>query len=272
MNPYQSAKDLFVDDYDLSSYFDSLTFEYAKKSLIDAITVHDTPLVFLLGAPGSGKSFLLNLLTKQIAKQQTNLKIGKFFTHPYFDEKEFLEILLSLAGKNIERNVQTTESLMSQLKKNFSNLEYTIIIDEAQLLHEEQIELIRILSDQKIFQFVLSMHKKEGDFILDKPHFKSRTTKVIEIQQLQDHEVARYIENRLIQNNLSEIASMFTKRDIALINQYAGRNFRSTKKIIRTLFEILNIAEKEDLHKKYKKISERTITMAAIDTGLLDVK
>lgn len=268
MNQYAVAKELFADDFDLSGYFDSLTFEYAKKSLIDAITAHDTPLVFLLGAPGSGKSFLLHYITKKV---QT-IRIAKHFTHPYFDDKEFLEILLSLAGKNIERNELTTEALISNLRRNFNNLEYTIFIDEAQLLTEDQIELIRILSDQKIFQFVLAMHKKEGQYILEKDHFKSRTTRVIELEALQDHEVARYIEGRLISNNLSELAALFKKRHYKQIGIYSERNFRTTKKLVKTLFEIMNIAHKEDLNKKYIKVNTKTLTMAAIDIGLIDVE
>jgi replication-associated recombination protein RarA len=268
MNQYAVAKELFTDDFDLGGYFDSLTFEYAKKSLIDAITAHDTPLVFLLGAPGSGKSFLLNFITKKVQ----NVKVAKFFTHPYFDDKEFLEILLSLAGKNIDRDELTTEALISNLRKNFSNLEYTIFIDEAQLLTEDQIELIRILSDQKIFQFVLSMHAKEGEYILNKDHFKSRTTRVIKLESLQDHEVKRYIENRLISNNLPEMATLFKDRHYKDIANHSKRNFRTIKKLVKTLFEIMNIAYKEDLDKSYKKINTKTLTMAAIDIGLIDVE
>jgi type II secretory pathway predicted ATPase ExeA len=268
MNQYAVAKELFTDDFDLSGYFDSLTFEFAKKSLVDAIRAHDTPLVFLLGNPGSGKSFLLNFVTKKIP----NVKVAKHFTHPYFDDKEFLAILLSLAGKNIEHHEMTTEALISNLRRNFGNLEYTVFIDEAQLLTEEQVELIRILSDQKIFQFVLAMHKKEGQYILNKDHFKSRTTRVIEIEALQDHEVARYIEHRLLSNNLSELASLFKPRHYKQIAQYAKRNFRTTKKLVKTLFEIMNIAYKDDLDPKYMKVNTQTLTMAAIDIGLIDVE
>ncbi len=268
MNQFGVAKELFSDDFDLSGYFDSLTFEYAKKSLVDAIIARDTPLIFLLGNPGTGKSFLLNFITKKVK----NVKVAKYFTHPYFDDKEFLEILLSLAGKNVERNMLTTEALISHLKRNFSDLEYTIFIDEAQLLTEEQVELIRILSDQKIFQFVLAMHKKEGYYILGKDHFKSRTNRVIEIEPLQNHEVARYIEHRLISNNLSDLASMFKKNHIKFINTYAQKNFRTTKKLVRTLFEIMNIAQKDDLDLSYRKVNYKTLTMSAIDIGLIDVK
>jgi len=34
----------------------------------------------------------------------------------------------------------------------------------------------------------------------------------------------------------------------------------------------MNIAHKEDLSKKFLKVSDRTLTMAAIDIGLLNVE
>jgi dephospho-CoA kinase len=268
MNQYATAKELFSDDFDLSGYFDSLTFEYAKKSLVDAITAHDTPLIFLLGNPGTGKSFLLRLISEEIP----SIKIAKFFTNPYYENKEFLESLLSLAGKNIQKDSLTTEALITALQNNFSNLEYTIFIDESQLLSEEQIELIRILSDLKIFQFVLAMHQQDGDKILQKDHFKSRTTRRVLIEELQDHEISRYIESRLISNNLSDLASEFKNRHIAFIAKFANRNFRTTKKLIKTLFEIMNIANREGFDKSYTKVNKKTLTMAAIDIGLIDVE
>ncbi len=267
MNQFAEAKDLFSDDFDLSGYFDSLTFEYAKKQLIDAMQTHDVPLVFVLGDPGTGKSFLLNYVQQKV----TSVKVAKYFTHPYFDEKEFLETLLSLAGRNIQHNEYSTEALISHLKKNFHGLEYTVFIDEAQLLSEEQVELIRILSDQKIFQFVLAMHKKEGNYILQKDHFKSRTNKRIILEGLSDKEIGRYVENRLLSNNFSDIASMFKPSHLRFIAKYANSNFRTTKKIIKTLLEILNIANREG-YKKYSSVNNATLTMAAIDTGLIDVK
>lgn len=267
MYPFSEAKTLFYDDFDLSGYFDSLSFEYAKKQLIDAMRTHEVPLVFLLGDPGTGKSFLLNYIQQKV----TSVKVAKYFTHPYFDEKEFLATLLSLAGPNVEPGEFSTEQLISRLKRTFGGLEYTVFIDEAQLLTEEQVELIRILSDQKIFQFVLAMHRKEGDYILSKDHFRSRTTKRIELEGLSDQEILRYIEHRLLSANFSDIASMFKKPHARFIERYSRGNFRSSKKIIKTVLEILNIANRED-YKEYSRLNDTTLTMAAIDAGLIDVK
>ena len=267
MNHFADAKKLFYDDFDLSGYFDSLTFEYAKKQLIEAMKTHEVPLVFVLGNPGTGKSFLLNYVHQKV----TSVKVAKYFTHPYFDEKEFLETLLSLAGKNIEHNEYSTEQLISRLKRAFGGLEYTVFIDEAQLLTEDQVELIRILSDQKIFQFVLAMHKKEGNYILSKDHFRSRTNKKIILEGLTGKEIERYIQSRLLSNNFSDIASLFKPSHIKFIKEYSQGNFRTTKKIVKTVLEILNIANREN-YTKYSKLNKATLTMSAIDIGLIDVK
>lgn len=267
MNHFAEAKALFYDDFDLSGYFDSLTFEYAKKELIETMRAHEVPLIFLLGNPGSGKSFLLNYVQQKVS----SVKVAKYFTHPYYDEKEFLATLLSLAGPNVEPGDYSTEQMISRLKHSFGGLEYTVFIDEAQLLTEDQVELIRILSDQKIFQFVLAMHRKEGDYILSKPHFRSRTTKRILLEGLSDKEISRYIEHRLLSANLSDVASMFTPAHARFIHTYSEGNFRTTKKLLKTVLEILNIASREG-YNKYSRLGKPTLTMAAIDAGLIDVK
>ncbi|OQX74787.1 MAG: hypothetical protein B6D59_01170 [Campylobacteraceae bacterium 4484_4] len=267
MNQYIEAKKLFRDDTDISGYFDSLTFEYAKRELIEAVNSHDTPLIFLLGDPGVGKSFLMHFLANRVQ----NAKIAKYFTHPYFEEKELLEALVSLTGPNVEHNQHSTQALINHLKKHFHDLEYTILIDEAQLLNEQQIELIRILSDMKLFQFVLAMHRKEGEFILQKPHFKSRVTKTIYLESLAPDEVGRYIEQRLLSHNLSDLATQFSKKHIRFIAETAKRNFRTTKKMLATLFEIMNLAHKGNMP-QYERVDTRTLTMAAIDIGLIDVE
>ncbi len=267
MNQYLEAKRLFSDDADLSGYFDSLTFEHAKRELVEAVNSHDTPLIFLLGDPGVGKSFLMQFLDNRIQ----NTKIAKYFPHPYFEEKEFLEALVSLSGPNVAHDQHSTHALINHLKKHFHDLEYTVLIDEAQLLGEEQIELIRILSDMKLFQFVLAMHRKEGEQILKKPHFKSRVTKTIYLEHLTPDEVGRYIQQRLLSHNLSDLASRFSKKHIAFISKTAQRNFRTTKKMLKTLFEIMYLAQKGGM-RAYERIDMRTLTMAAIDIGAIDVE
>jgi len=267
MNQYAIAKELFADNFDMSGYFDSFTFEHAKKELLRTLNSHEVPMTFILGNPGVGKSFLLNF----IQERADSVKIAKFYQNPQFSERELLEDLLSSTGEFVEHKSQTIETLLSNLKKHFGHLEYTVFVDEAQLLSEKQLEFMRVLGDMQLFQFVLAMHKKEGQYVLNKPHFKSRIYKTIMIDALKKEEIHRYIQNRLLSKNLSDVVSAFGKKELEFIYKTGNANFRTIKKLLKATCEVVEIARRGNL-KKYTHINETTLTMAAIDTGLIDVK
>jgi len=267
MSQFSDAKNLFIDDFDLSGYFDSFTFEMAKKELLKTLTAHEVPMTFILGNPGVGKSFLLNF----IQERADSVKIAKFFSSPNFSERELLEVLLEATGEIVEHKSHKINTLLDKLKVHYKDLEYTVFIDEGQLINENQLEFLRVLSDMKMFQFVLAMHKKEGNYVLAKPHFKSRTNRTIMIDNLKKEEVTRYIQNRLLSQNLSAVVTAFDKKQIDFIYKQAHGNFRTIKKLLKTICEIVDIAQRGNL-KKYSKVDERTLTMAAIDIGLINVK
>jgi len=268
MDKYHEAKKLFLsNEIEESIHFNSLAFEHSKSELVDALTKKENPMVFLLGDPGCGKSYLL----KYIEQNEKHIKIAKYFTYPFFEEKEFLEILLSLVGPNTKRNEYNIDKILFYLKREFGELEYVIFIDEAQHLTEELVELIRILSDQRVFQFVLAMHKKEGEYVLSKPQYQTRNPKKIVVNYLNSDEVLRYIQEILLSKNLSSVASEFKKSYVHMVRDFTNKNFRAIKKLLGALFEILEEAQKRDL-KKYSFVNKHTISMAAIDTGMLDVE
>ncbi len=267
MNQFSVAKELFKDDFDLSGYIDSFTFEIAKKELLKTLNAHEISMTFVLGDPGVGKSFLL----KFIEQRADSIKLAKFFPNPHFNERELLEVLLESAGVDIVHNTQTIDALILELKKHYQHLEYTVFIDEAQLLTEKQLEFLRVLSDMKMFQLVLAMHKKEGQYVLAKPHFKSRTTKTITLEHLKKEEITRYIQNRLLSKNLSQVTASFGKKQVDFIYKHSDANFRTSKKLLKTVCEIVEIAQLGEL-KNYNKVDDTTLTMAAIDIGLIDVK
>ena len=263
MRDFESAGVLFRDDINSIYYFDSSSAEIAKNKIKEAIDERNAPLIFLIGDPGVGKSYILKLLNEKIKETQLTV----FIDHPFFDKRDLLKLLYEAKGMEFDREI-SFNTLKDELVKEYKNTTHTIFIDEAQLLNEEQFELIRILSDTKVLQFVLSMHKEEGSVILEKKHFRSRTKVVVNYGKLDENEVYRYIQSSLISNSYSEIASMFSQSDAKKISKYTDGNFRTIKKFLYVLMKLLNYAKVNGI-KKYQKLHPNLIMMAALDLGMI---
>ncbi len=263
MRDFVNAGILFRDDINTKYYFDSSSAEIAKNKIKDAIEERNAPLIFLLGDPGVGKSYILKLLNEKIKNGQ----ITVFIDHPFFDKRDLLKLLYEAKGMEFNKEI-SFNTLKDELIKEYKNTINTIFIDEAQLLNEEQFELIRILSDTKVLQFVLSMHKEEGSVILEKKHFKSRTKVVVNYGNLDVNEVCRYIQSSLISNLHSEIAFMFSNNDAKKITKYTDGNFRTIKKFLYVLMKFLNYAKINGI-KKYQKLHPNLIMMVALDLDII---
>lgn len=263
MRDFEGAKELFVDTVDPNMYFDSMSAELAKNEIIDATKDKTVPLVFIIGDPGVGKSYILKFIDKHLKDEQ----LGILIDHPFFDKRDLLKILYSAIGLEFEKGRSFNE-LKESIVDAYKEQKHTIFIDEAQLLNEEQFELIRILSDTKVFQFVLSMHKEEGRAILQKKHFKSRTKIVIEYGNLSKEETHRYIQSTLFEHSFGEIASLFTQKHTQKIHRYANGNFRTVKKFLYSLMRLLEYAKKNG-KENYQKINDILLMMSALDIGVI---
>jgi len=263
MRDFQEAKNLFADVIDAKLYFDSTSAEVSRYKIENAIQDRYAPLIFLIGDPGVGKSYILRLISDKLEKEQLSI----FIDHPFFDKRDLLKILYEAKNLEFDKDINFN-ALKEKLLEEYKNDKHTIFIDEAQLLNEEQFELIRILGDTKIFQFVLSMHKEEGRAILEKKHFKSRTKVVIEYGKLQSDEVYRYIQSTLLMASHSDIAFMFSKATAHKITKYTQGNFRTIKKFIFTLLSLLEYAKKNGL-KKYASINTCLLQMSALEIGII---
>ncbi len=240
---YKELIDSFSDVINVDDCFHTLSFELSKKKLLTS----KSDLIFLLGNPGAGKTFLINYLMEEINDRE-------FFYFPRgFDSKE--ELLRKLYISNIETN-----------KEIFRNKNHLIIIDEAQLLDNSILEYIRTLSDTKCFNFLLSMHLNEGEKILSQSHFKSREIDVVELEAITKEDMMNFINKKLI---IFHEQNLLTASDFNLLYRFTNGNFRYIKRIMKKSFELLKFA-KENKIKKYKKINKAIITMAALDLGLVD--
>ncbi len=70
MRDFEAAGILFRDDINPKYYFDSSSAEIAKNKIKEAIDERNAPLIFLIGDPGVGKSYILKLLNSKIKNGQ----------------------------------------------------------------------------------------------------------------------------------------------------------------------------------------------------------
>ena len=258
---FQRAKELFKDRLDPSLYFDSDTSENAKKKILNTIRKGESNLTFLIGAPGTGKTYLVKLVNQVLKEQIVSIIID----NPFFSEARLMHSLLKAINRK-DINPNDTE----RVKEIYRGIRHTIFIDEAQLLNITQMELIRILSDTKVFNFVLVMHQKESEEILKKAHFRTRSKTIINIGMLKKEEILRYIQKTLLTfSSTQEFAYYFEDDVIKDIFKYTNGNFRTLKAFIHTTLELMEYAHNNFLT-KYDKIDNCISMMAAIDLGLIN--
>ena len=186
MSDYSKAIEIFDTSFDTDIYFESIASEYTKGSLLRSIEAKNIPLIFLLGEPGVGKTYMLSVLQSCFTKEKKVL----FSSESFSTQESFLHFLLE--NKVNDKNETITE-LKNKVIQKFIDTDNIIILDEAQLIDTMVFELIRILSDTKQFTFLLSMHEDEGKAIVNKKHFTSRNHRVILLDHLTKNELNKYI-------------------------------------------------------------------------------
>jgi len=204
----------FKDTINLNDFFSYFNFEIVKEEILSS----KNNLIFLLGSPGSGKTFMINYLNKNFP---TKYKIFKSFD-------------------DIDMNK-------------------TLLIDEAQLLKDNELEKLRVLSDNGV-QVLFAMHEKEGEEIIKKPQFYSRYYQKIYMKPLNYTEFERYVIKKLEKHSYPYILD---KKIIKKIYKYSKGNFRMSKKIIFRALDLLDFAIRNNL--KYRKIDKCILDMALID-------
>lgn len=153
--------------------------------------------ILLLGKSGSGKSVLLQRLTKYFE----NVKFNGIFTN----KEEFEEFLKPYVIK----------------KENI-----IIFLDEISIYDNDFLDLVRIYSDLNI-SFVLSSHKKP--LIFSKEHFKSRINFEFYLKEFTLDELRSYISDKFDIN--------LCKSDLKLIKKYYSANLRNVDKVIKSFKE-----------------------------------
>lgn len=244
-------------------YFEARSAYQALATVKKLLKEKKGQITFLLGQPGSGKSYLLNQLLNDEELEHKPL----LFETPVSSPNSFLKYLLK--HKNEVPVSDELESLKEQVQTLYADTKTLILLDEAQLINEETIEFIRILSDSRLFWIVCAMHEEEGREILAKSHFKSRPHKVIELGKLSFKESDRYISSQLIFSQDKSVLD-FHQRHAKKIHTLCDGNFRYLKKLMYTEFSLLHEALEMNM-KRFQEPSKALLTMSAIEIGLIDV-
>ena len=270
-NLFKHSRDVFTDTVDAKDYvqLDRVSSIYfsLKKSVKKPLK-----MILLYGKPGTGKSMFLAKLYEDLSKTQ---KIF-FYPTPILDDSEFFKSLAKdLYGVKYSGELNFTQFMkiinLHTPKNSIEDKNVPIVLlDEAQLYSNEQMEKIRLLSDTRKVKFVITLHKTQEEDLIAKEHFQTRIWESIELINATQSELKIYIQKKLMKANLFDTANMFHNKNISLIYKLTNGNYRDTNKLLYTLFEIYHWYIKNDPSQiSMDAISNKHIEMAALHTGLL---
>ena len=182
-------------------YF-SRTHREAQASLWYGIHV-GRGFLALVATPGMGKTTLL----MQLLERLRNTARTAFLFHTQCDSQQFLRYLLGDLGldSNEQDPVRIHEQLNQLLLRDASeNRRVIAIIDEAQNLHRDVLETVRLLSDfetprQKLIQIILSGQPELAAKLArpDLAQLRQRIGAMNRLEPLSPSETALYIRHRL---------------------------------------------------------------------------
>jgi general secretion pathway protein A len=174
---------------------DCLTFFLAQRE----------GFALIYGDVGSGKTTLSRIFIDSLGNKTYNTAL---ILNPIMDEAEFIKEVLKELNVQNEQNTKKElyDTLKAFLLDEFANGKETVlIIDEAQLISNELLELIRLISNietdkQKILHTIFFAQPEFIEKLRDKSmrHLSQRITVTYYIAPLSYSEVRSYIGYRLI--------------------------------------------------------------------------
>ena len=212
------------DNINLNNIYRYPYFDY----LIKEIETAKENMIFLIGEPGSGKTFLLRYIKNEYPDNYV------LIDNPLFYKDKLFELI----------------------KKTQNIGEKVILLDEAQLYDSNMLEHLRIFAD-KGNKLIFAMHKKESKKILSLPQFKSRYTKILEMYPLDYKSFENYVYTLLMRYGLM---SIIDKKVLKKVFKYSKGNFRLSKKILFTMLKLLQYSL--DNKKKYVSLDSCIFEMA----------
>ena len=261
-NIYEAAKPLFVDSEENSHYVTLARTRLAYSKLVNSLK-NPFKIILLHGRPGTGKSYLLYKFYQDFKERYP---MFLFKTPTFNDRYALMEVYKRLFGDE-----PPADATMHWLLEAFGKWEgepIYILLDEAQLYTTEDMEWIRILSNEAVFKFIISVHKVHEEDILAKAHFKTRTFETIEFRPIDPQEIPMYIEQKLAGAGLKDLLALFTPKNFRAIYRHTDGNLRNINRLMHRLLEMLGYLHAQRPFKLGSHLSNKYIDMAAMDLEL----
>lgn len=267
MSLFSQAKDLFTHSGNIADFVALETNITVKEKLKDHIYHKPFQILLLTGSPGVGKSYVVEKITEEIEPSWIYLQKFPFVTT--------ISLLVALHEHFLpdvpSPSYPTREGILSSFREHWKKEHLpVVIVDEIQLYKNDELELIRMLSDTRVFRFIFVIHKLEKQDLLSQSYFTSRTWGKIELHRLTLPETKHFIKQKLIQGDLIEASAWIGNRQYDLLHRLARGNLRVLNKLCYTTFEISEYYEVQSPSLLADgTIPLRFIEMAALDVGVL---